>query len=203
VTPVKRVGRTNSILIAMIVTVVVIAMVGGISQEKGKAEARNRPPDPGFLPGPTLAAMIGSSLNSLMFNHYYVVDEQGKTVDVVADGSSCALYVSILLRSVDLCDDTYVHIDRLVEGMERSGWKELPKETRDTSLMVVIWGNQYGNRHIGFAFAGSDMAVSHSSFEGAPRRHSRTLRDGRTIDRRFSHPKLTNLEKELQLHGVI
>lgn len=186
----------------MIVAVVVIALVRGISQEIEKAVAKNQPPDPGFLPGPTLAAMIGGSINSPMFCHWYIVDDQGKTVDVVADGSSCAFYVSVLLRSVDLCDGTYVHIDRLVEGMERCGWRELKKNEGDTDVMVVIWGTEYGNRHLGFAFKGSPMAMSHSSFEGVPRRHSRTLRDGRTIARRFTHPKLVDLDDSLKLHGV-
>ncbi|MCX6811763.1 MAG: hypothetical protein NT039_03675, partial [Candidatus Berkelbacteria bacterium] len=201
---VTPVSRTNLVLVALLAVVVGLGLAKGVSQEIEKAAVKNRPPDPGFLPGPTLAAMIGGSINSTMFRHWYIVDEQGKTVDAVGGGdSSCAFYVSVLLQSVGLCDGVYPHMDRLVEGMERCGWRELKNEEGDADLMVVIWGTEYGNRHLGFAFKGSTMAVSHSSFEGVPRRHSRTLRDGRTIARRFSHPQLVDLDDSLKLHGVI
>lgn len=160
--------------------------------------------DPNFLPGPTLAAMIGGSINSALFRHWYVLDDKGKMIDDVGGGeSSCAFYVSVLLQSVGLCDGVYPHMDRLMEGMQRCGWKELKSEETDTDIMVVVWRTEYGKRHLGFAFKGSEMAISHSSFEGAPRRHSHTLRDGRTIARRFTYPKLVDLEKHLRLHGVI
>lgn len=195
---------TILVLVVLITAVTVGALVCGISQEMEKATVKNLPPDPGFLPGPTLAAMIGGSLNSTMFRHWYIVDEQGKMADAVAGGdSSCAFYVSVLLQSVGLCDGVYPHMDRLVEGMERCSWKELKAGEADTSIMVVIWGETYGNRHLGFAFKESEMAVSHSSFEDVPRRHSRTLRDDRTISRRFSHPQLVDLDDHLRLHGVL
>lgn len=159
---------------------------------------------PAVIPGPTLAAMIGGSLNSTMFHHWYVLDDKGKVVDAVNGGeSSCAFYVSVLLQSVGLVDGVYPHMDHLMDALHRCGWKELKEGEADTGIMVVVWGTEYGNRHLGFAFAGSSMAVSHSSFEGCPRRHSRVLRDGRTISRRFGHPQLVDLEDCLRLHGVI
>ena len=185
-----------SLVLAVLIAIVT---VGGVMC----CLAQNNQPTQ-FLPGPTLAAMISGSLNSPMFHHWYVVDEKDKVVDAVGGGeSSCAFYVSVLLQSCGLVDGVYPHMDRLVEGMERSGWRELKEGEADTSIMVVVWGTEYGNRHLGFAFAGSSMAVSHSSFEGVPRRHSRTLRDGRTIARRFMHPKLVDLDEYLNLHGVI
>lgn len=177
-------------------------MVISMAQDGQRSPA---PTDSNFLAGPTLAAMIGGSLNSTMFHHYYMFDEKKReVVDIVNGGdSSCAFYVSVLLQSVRLCDGVYPHMDHLMDALKRCGWRELKPEEPDTSIMVVVWGTDYGNRHLGFAFKGSEMAISHSSFEGAPRRHTRTLRDGRTIARRWVHPQLTNLDEQLRLHGVI
>ncbi len=175
-----------------------------ITSGNPKAAAQTPTPSAEVLPGPTLAAMIGGSLNSPMFHHWYVLDEKGKAVDAVNGGeSSCAFYVSVLLQSVGLCDGVYPHMDRLIESMERCGWTEIKVREPDASIMVVVWGETYGNRHLGFAFEGSEMAVSHSSFENCPRRHSRTLRDGREIARRWTHPDLANLAEYLKLHGVL
>lgn len=162
-------------------------------------------PAPKMLVGPTLAAMIGGSLNSPMFRHWYVLDDKGGVKDDAEEGKySCAFYVSVLLQTVGLADGVYPHMDHLMDSMKRCGWRELDEEEDDTDIMVVVWGTEYGNRHLGFAFADSEKAISHSSFASCPVRHDRVLRDGKTIARRWAHPDLAgDTKKYLRLHYVI
>jgi hypothetical protein len=160
--------------------------------------------DPAFCPGPTLVGLIAGSFNGTLFHHWYTTDDQQQLQDSVEGGEkSCALYVSILLQICGLLDGVYLDIDPLIEALEANGWARGSGGMITSSIEVAVWGDEVGNRHIGFAFAASPMAVSHSSFEGAPRRHPRTLRDGREIARRFTHPQLTNLEKDLRLSGIL
>jgi hypothetical protein len=117
----------------------------------------------------TYLALIRNSVGSKLFrNAFFLVN--GKKQDILRNGNlSCAIYVSSILRLVNLISETHATVKGTVEAMRRAGWRQTNKLRIGS---IVVWetetfksGEAHG--HIGF-YIGNNKAVSNSSKGRSP-----------------------------------
>jgi hypothetical protein len=145
----------------------------------------------------TYIAMIKNSVGSKIFrNAFFIIN--GKKMDVLRDGDlSCAVYVSSILRLVDLIPEAHATVKGTVKAMERAGWRPIKKPKIGS---IIVWGPKTfkkineAHSHIGF-YIGNEKAISNSSKKRSPSIHHWTYgaKQGkpiRKIETIYWHEKL-------------
>ncbi len=129
-----------------------------------------------FLLRDTYLALIKNSIGSNLFrNSYYRI--RGKKQDIVRDGSlSCALYVSSVLRLLNLISAIHTTVDGTVRAMETEEWEKI---NTPRAGAVLVWEARHfksgeTHKHIGF-YLGNQRAVSHSDKKKCPAAHHWTF----------------------------
>lgn len=116
-------------------------------------------------------------------NAFFLIN--GKKQDVLRDGDlSCAVYVSSILRLMNLIPETHTTVKGTVETMCQAGWKPIRKPRAGS---ILVWEAKHfkksgeSHRHIGF-YIGDRKAVSNSSKKRSPAMHHWTfgVKNGKT-----------------------
>jgi len=128
-------------------------------------------------------SFIISLPGAAMWQHLYVINEQGDEIDVTGNGDkSCAYMVSSVLCIFQVIDKPHATIKTTLEEMEKAGWKKVDKPTKGA---VVHWKD-----HIGF-YLSDDFVISSSSLTKVIERHGLIMRDGLEPLDYFTHPELS------------
>ena len=149
----------------------------------------------------TYLAVAKASAGSRMFQCYYA-RVNGTRREVLGKGNlACAFHVSSILRIFGLVSNLQITVHRLLDDMERSGWKKIQKPRAGC---IVLWREKPRNpshykkdkkshvpfvRHMGI-YLGGGKAVSNRSDVGknhVPFVHSLYYRP---IETYFWHKKL-------------
>ena len=144
-----------------------------------------------FLNYKNYLAVIKNSVDSKMFKHIYVLDDNQEK-DILEDGKlSCAYYVSCILKIFNLIDqETSPHaaVNGLIKNIVNSGWEE----TKDLKIgNIILWDEKKYpsgkfHSHVGF-YLGDDKAISNSGEDGHPIIHHYTYESKRKIIKIFTH----------------
>jgi len=144
----------------------------------------------------TYLALIKNSVGSNLFrNAFFLIN--GRKQDVLRDGDlSCAVFVSSIVRLVDLIPETHTTVKGTEEAMKKAAWRVSQKPAVGS---ILIWaGKTFKNgethRHIGF-YIGNRKAISNNSKKRHPAVHHWTFgstkgRPKRKIEAVYSHPAL-------------
>lgn len=158
----------------------------------------------------TYLAVAKGSVGTKMFQKYYArvnpstrSGQAAKRHEVLGTGNlACAFHVSSILRMFGLVGDLQITVHRLLDDMDRSGWKKIKKPRPGC---VVLWAGKPANpkrylkdakthapivRHVGI-YMGGGKAVSNRSDIGkmhVPYLHPLRYRP---IERYYWHSKLS------------
>jgi hypothetical protein len=144
----------------------------------------------------TYFALIKNSVGSSLFrNAFYRID--GKKLDILRNGDlSCAIFVSSILRLLDLIPETHTTVKGTEVAMRRAGWHIIKKPVPGS---ILVWApktfkNGETHRHIGF-YLGNRKAISNSSKKRCPFVHDWTFglvrgKPKRKIETIYWYPKL-------------
>lgn len=136
-------------------------------------------------------ALIKNSVDTKMFQQFYV-KLNGRKEEVLHNGDrSCAYYVSSILVIFKLIKDVQLTVHRTIADMKKTGWKEIKRPRKGC---VIVWkekkyGKNNPHKHIGF-YLGKNIAISNNSSKGTPIKHPYKTYNGREIDSMFWHSKL-------------
>jgi len=145
----------------------------------------------------TYLAMIKNACGSLMWvNNYALVN--GKKEDIVHNGlTSCAFFVSSILKLFDLIKEMHTTVLGTEKDLKESGWKEIKVSSKMPAGSVIIWekalpvdkslrkwGKHY---HIGF-YLGQEQAVSLWAYHNFPVIHHWTYYGIRKIIKAYRNP---------------
>ena len=84
-------------------------------------------------------AMINNACGSIMWNNYYAL-VNGKREDIVHDGlSSCAFFVSSILKLFDLIEGLHLTVDGTEKDLKKSGWERISISPKMPKGSVLIW----------------------------------------------------------------
>lgn len=160
-------------------------------------------------PYATFLGMLSGSVGSTFFRKMIGKDENGRLVDHTKNGDlSCAYFVSSVLHilssiyTITYMSGIHLSIDYVLGDIleYRSGWQEIHLSRLDISKVnpgaVIVWGSEFGNRHIGFKGFG-DCVISNSSASGRIERHDLRLSDGRTVCKAFWHKSFGSPQDEI------
>lgn len=119
---------------------------------------------------------------STMWQHLYLVDENGDEFDAADNGDkSCAYLVSSVLCIFQLIDKPHATVKSTLREMEKAGWRQVKKPVKGA---VIHW-----EEHLGFYLA-DDFVVSNNSITREVVRHKLVLDDGRKPLDFYIHPEL-------------
>lgn len=150
----------------------------------------------------TYLAVARGSVGSRMFQKYYA-RVNGTQREVLGNGTlACAFHISCILTMFGLVHGLQITVHRLLDDMERSGWKKIQKPRPGC---VVLWAAKPANpnryekqkrthasvvRHMGI-YLGEGKAISNRSDRGTvhvPYIHPLRYRP---IEAYYWHPKLS------------
>lgn len=144
----------------------------------------------------TYLQMIKNSRQSRMFRNLFVVDEKDKKKDILKNGrSSCAFFVSSVLKIFSLISNFHATVKITVKDMMESGWRRTKKLEPGN---VLLWEEKEGHKHLGF-YIGDKKAVSSAFFhfkKRVPIAHHFTYgktknnQPKRKIEQIFTHPAI-------------
>lgn len=111
----------------------------------------------------TYMQLLRNSINTQMFQTFYVQNETGKQVDALAGGdNACAFYVSAVLTIFKKIQGVHGTVESTLKDLSESGW-QLVEEPEPGD--VLVWrAHDYDDgthRHIGF-YLGDGRAASTS-----------------------------------------
>ena len=142
----------------------------------------------------TYLAIINNSLGAKIFQTVFV--KRNKTKTDVCDGGrlSCAVFVSYVLKLVDLIDTAHATVTSTIVDMEKTGWYKINREKVGSVLVWEEGDTSNGHQHIGF-YIGNKKAISNSSKYGVPKMHHWTYgisknKPKRQIKAMYWHNKL-------------
>ncbi len=132
----------------------------------------------------TYLAMIKNSAGSRLWrNNYALVN--GRREDIVHNGNtSCAFFVSSVLKIFSLIKDIHLTVKGLEKDLNASGWKEVPISSTIPQGSILIWDKQKGHYHSGF-YIGNKKAISIWTYHSFPIIHHWTYRGSRKIIRAY------------------
>lgn len=141
----------------------------------------------------SLLAMVQNAVatgDNHMFRNLYA-DVGGVEKDILENGAlSCSAFVSFILLGLELIKLPHATVSGTQRDLIASGWQEIPAPRPGA---VLIWEKKLvdgaEHRHVGFCVSG-DEAISNSSAEGFPRRHSITYAGTRQIEKIYWHSDL-------------
>lgn len=136
----------------------------------------------------TYLAMIKNACGSLLWrNNYALVDK--KKEDIVHNGAtSCAFFVSSILKIFDLIKDVHLTVKGLERDLKRSGWISVSLSSKIPKGSVLIWEEKGGHFHSGF-YLGNKKAVSIWTYHNFPIIHHWTYQDNRKIIKAYVNTK--------------
>ncbi len=137
----------------------------------------------------TYLAMIKNSCGSLLWcNNYALVN--GKKRDIVHNGStSCAFFVSSILKTFDLIKGVHVTVKGTEKDLRKSQWKEILVIPKIAPGSILVWKEQKGHSHIGF-YMGNQKAISIWIYHNFPIIHHWTYNGKRKIIRAYWNKEL-------------
>jgi len=149
----------------------------------------------------TYLAMINNACGSVMWSNYYA-SVNGKKEDVVHNGAtSCAFFVSSILKISDLIKELHLTVKGLEKDLKESGWQIIKVSSKMPVGSVVIWekkspvdkilrkwGEHY---HIGF-YTGDEKAISLWAYHNFPVIHHWTYNGTRKIIRVYWNKQIRN-----------
>ena len=136
----------------------------------------------------TYLAMIKNSAGSLLWRNSYAMIND-KKIDIVHNGStSCAFFVSSILKLFDLIHDIHLTVQGLEKDLQRSGWKSIPISKTIPQGSILIWEKQKGHFHSGF-YLGHNKAISIWTYHNFPIIHHWLYNGERKILRAYSLSK--------------
>lgn len=149
----------------------------------------------------TYLALIENACGSGIWNNYYAL-VNGKKEDIVHNGgTSCAFFVSSILKISDLIKELHLTVKGLEKDLKESEWQIVKVSSKMPVGSVVIWqkkspvdkilkkwGKHY---HIGF-YIGNEKAVSIWAYNKYPTIHHWTYNGTRKIIRAYWNPKIKN-----------
>lgn len=134
----------------------------------------------------SLLVLIKNSLGSKFFQSlYFKINNRSR--DILGKGNlSCAFYVSVILKILNLIDTCHTTVDGLEKDLIKNKWFLI---TRPQKGAIIIWSKKKGHRHIGFCIG--KKAVSNISSKKSPQIHSLNF-EGRKIDKIYFHKVLNH-----------
>jgi len=127
-----------------------------------------------FLSCKNYLTVIKNSVNSKMFRHVYVW-EDNKEKDILEGGEySCAYYVSCILKMFNLINQE-ISPHAMIGGLI----KLKPGN-------ILLWEEKSGHQHVGF-YLGKNKAISHRYEKKMPIVHHYTYNNKRKIIKIFTH----------------
>lgn len=141
--------------------------------------------------------MIKNSVGSKLFRNLYF-DVDGRSEDILKNGDiSCSRFVSVILHSFYLLDQSHATVSGLITDMEKSEWKKIDKPRIGA---VLIWEARKQNRgtvhrHPGF-YVDNGKAISHRDIGRVPTEHDWEykgeigINSGRKVEAIYWHKKL-------------
>lgn len=118
----------------------------------------------------SLKILINNSLGSKFFRSvYFFINNQSK--DVLKKGDlSCAFYVSIILKILNLIQSIHTTVTSTVLDLEKSGWYKIKKPKFGA---IILWDYKKRGKHMHLGFClSSKKAVSNSSKLKSPQIHN-------------------------------
>ncbi|NMB92517.1 MAG: hypothetical protein GYA31_02755 [Parcubacteria group bacterium] len=147
----------------------------------------------------TYLTVIQNACGSKMWaNNYALVN--GKKEDILQNGStSCAFFVSSILKMFDLIKDLHVTVNGTEKDLKQSGWRRIAVTSKMPPGSILIWEkkkaleaknkNTATHAHIGF-YIGKEQAVSIWIFHNFPIIHHWTYSGKRKVLRAYWNPKI-------------
>lgn len=144
-------------------------------------------------------AMINNAPGSLLWrNNYALVN--GKKQDLLYNGnSSCAYFVSTILKIFDLIKAVHVTVEGTEKDLQESGWQMIPLNSKMPSGSILVWEKKRFKNpitkkeefhlHLGF-YLGNEKAISNSEMNGFPLIHHYTYDGTRKLLRAYWNPKI-------------
>ncbi|MCL1929838.1 NlpC/P60 family protein [Candidatus Saccharibacteria bacterium] len=113
--------------------------------------------------------MIEALPGSQLFQHLYLVDENGQEIDATKGGDlSCALVVSWILHGFGWIDSPHATVNSTLKAMVEHGWRETSEPKPGD---VVHWPpNHHGIAHVGF-YLGDGKFISNNDEAKTPILH--------------------------------
>jgi hypothetical protein len=139
----------------------------------------------------TYISVIESSIDSILFRHFYA-KIKGKTKDIMQNGElSCAFYVSSILNMFKLIKQGHTTVDSTVKDLLESDWKKTKKPRKGSILVweAIDFGKNDFHKHIGF-YLGNNIAISNDSKYGCPMKHHWNFHGKRKVESIFWNSKL-------------
>ncbi|GEM_PF-308053 len=145
--------------------------------------------------------MIKNACGSVMWaNNYALIN--GKKEDIVHNGAtSCALFVTSILKIFDLIKELHLTVKGVEKDLKEFNWKKIKVSSKMPEGSVIIWNKQLPadielrkkekHYHIGF-YIGDEKAVSLWAYHNFPVIHHWTYYGARRIIRAYWNPKIKN-----------
>ena len=129
--------------------------------------------------------MIKNSIGSnLWHNSYALVD--GIKTDISSNGNtSCAFFVSSILKLFDLITKLHWTVHGVERDLKISGWKSVCISKNMPQGSILIWEKQGGHFHIGF-YIGNKQAISIWTDDNIPIIRDWTFNGKRQIIRAYT-----------------
>ena len=125
----------------------------------------------------TYRSLIEGVVDSQLFRHLYATDDSGEERDITEDGRlSCAFVVSSVLVIAGMLERPHATVAGTLRDLQEHRWVETAAPVAGS---IVVWpANDEWQEHIGF-YVDEDNCVSNSTYDHIPRKHGKTLKDGR------------------------
>ncbi len=144
----------------------------------------------------TLLALAENAIkggDNYFFRNVYATDESGIERDILEDGQlSCAVFVSQILLPIELIKTSHATVAGMERDMLACGWQQIPTLRPGA---VIVWAKiqdeSETHAHIGFCVSESE-AISNSTSQRFPRRHSINYDGSRPVEKIYWHPELDN-----------
>ena len=135
----------------------------------------------------TYLVMIQNAAGSQLWKNNYALVNDKKT-DIVHNGNtSCAFFVSSILKLFNLIQDMHLTVRGLEKDLQKSGWKSIPVSPNMPKGSILIWEKQGGHFHSGF-YIGNKKAVSIWVYHSFPVIHNwKAYGKHREIIRAYTH----------------
>lgn len=149
----------------------------------------------------TYLAIIENACGSVIWSNYYAL-VNGKKEDIVHNGAtSCAFFVSSILRIFDLIKELHLTVKGTEKDLEESGWQIIKVSSKIPVGSIIIWQKKlpvdkilrkFGEHyHIGF-YIGNKKAVSLWAYHNFPVIHHWTYNKSRKIIRVYWNKQIKN-----------
>jgi hypothetical protein len=149
----------------------------------------------------TYLAIIKNACGSVIWSNYYAL-VNGKKEDIVHDGAtSCAFFVSSILKTFDLIKKLHLTVKGTEKDLKESGWQRIKVSSKMPKGSIIIWERklsvdkqlkkQERHNHIGF-YIGDEKAVSIWTYHNFPVIHHWTYNKSRKIIRVYWNKQIKN-----------